>query len=125
MRNVGFRELASDAVAFRRRPTMHSFHFAYVLRPTLAPSAPTRPASPPPADTHRPRPRPHPPRTRRPHGSPPLLTTLPHHHTQPPRPRTCYHPRYEPTSNPDQALARYAWNGQHHPAHRKLLLPAG
>ena len=39
--------------------------------------------------------------------------------------RTFYHPTTKRTFTLDQALAMYAWHGQHHLAHLKLLLPAG
>lgn len=37
--------------------------------------------------------------------------------------RTYYHPGYQTTSTLEQALVLYAWHGQHHLAHVKLLLP--
>ena len=37
--------------------------------------------------------------------------------------RTFYHPVTERTFTLDQALALYAWHGQHHLAHLQLLLP--
>ena len=37
--------------------------------------------------------------------------------------RTFYHPGTERTFTLDQAAALYAWHGQHHVAHLKLLLP--
>ena len=39
--------------------------------------------------------------------------------------RTFYHPATKHTFTLDQALAMYAWHGQHHLAHLKLLLPTG
>ena len=39
--------------------------------------------------------------------------------------RTFYHPATERTFTLDQALAMYAWHGQHHLAHLKSLLPTG
>ena len=39
--------------------------------------------------------------------------------------RTFYHPATKRTFTLDQALAMYAWHGQHHLAHLKLLLPTG
>ncbi|MDQ2771931.1 MAG: putative metal-dependent hydrolase [Bacteroidota bacterium] len=38
--------------------------------------------------------------------------------------RTFYHPGMERTFTLDQALAMYAWHGQHHLAHLKLLIEA-
>lgn len=35
--------------------------------------------------------------------------------------RTFYHPRYDTTLTLDQALVQYAWHGQHHLGHLKLL----
>jgi|SRR6476469_1286987 len=37
--------------------------------------------------------------------------------------RTFYHPGYDKEYRLDQALALYAWHGQHHLGHLKLLLP--
>ena len=39
--------------------------------------------------------------------------------------RTFYHPGTKRTFTLDQALALYAWHGQHHLAHVQLLLPPG
>lgn len=39
--------------------------------------------------------------------------------------RTFYHPGMQRTFTLDQALAQYAWHGQHHLAHLNLLLPQG
>lgn len=51
--------------------------------------------------------------------------TLMHHLTDEQWQRTFYHPGYDITYTLDQALAMYAWHGQHHLAHLKMLLPVG
>ncbi len=51
--------------------------------------------------------------------------TLLHHLSEEQWQRTFYHPGYNTTSTLDQALAMYAWHGQHHLAHLKLLIAAG
>jgi hypothetical protein len=47
--------------------------------------------------------------------------TLLHHLTEAQWQRTFYHPGYHTTATLDQTLALYAWHGQHHLAHLKLL----
>ncbi|WP_310391654.1 YfiT family bacillithiol transferase [Hymenobacter sp.] len=48
--------------------------------------------------------------------------TLLHHLTEAQWGRAFYHPNLERDFTLDQALAMYAWHGQHHLAHLKLLL---
>ncbi|HEX8504466.1 MAG TPA: putative metal-dependent hydrolase [Hymenobacter sp.] len=50
--------------------------------------------------------------------------TLLHHLSEDQWRRTFYHPGTQLDFTLDQALAMYAWHGQHHLAHVKLLLPA-
>ncbi|MBF9237404.1 putative metal-dependent hydrolase [Hymenobacter sp. BT683] len=50
--------------------------------------------------------------------------TLLHHLSADQWQRTFYHPGTERDFTLDQALAMYAWHGQHHLAHLKLLLSA-
>ena len=49
--------------------------------------------------------------------------SLLHHLTDEQWQRTFYHPGNQRTSTLDQTLALYAWHGQHHLGHLKLLLP--
>ncbi len=49
--------------------------------------------------------------------------TLLHHLSPMQWQRTFYHPGTRRDFTLDQALAQYAWHGQHHLAHLKLLLP--
>ena len=49
--------------------------------------------------------------------------TLLHHLSEAQWQRTFYHPGTKRDFTLDQALAMYAWHGQHHLAHLKLLLP--
>ncbi|WP_210515898.1 YfiT family bacillithiol transferase [Hymenobacter terricola] len=49
--------------------------------------------------------------------------TLLHHLTEEQWQRTFYHPGNKRESTLDQTLALYAWHGEHHLAHLKLLLP--
>lgn len=51
--------------------------------------------------------------------------TLLHHLSEAQWQRTFYHPGTKRDFSLDQALAMYAWHGQHHLAHVKLLLPKG
>ena len=46
-----------------------------------------------------------------------------HHLTDAQWQRTFYHPGNQRTSTLEQTLALYAWHGQHHLGHLKLLLP--
>ena len=46
-----------------------------------------------------------------------------HHLTDEQWQRTFFHPGNQRTSTLDQTLALYAWHGQHHLGHLKLLLP--
>ncbi|OGX88313.1 YfiT family bacillithiol transferase [Hymenobacter coccineus] len=46
-----------------------------------------------------------------------------HHLSEAQWQRTFYHPGSETTITLEQALVQYAWHGQHHLAHLKLLLP--
>ena len=48
-------------------------------------------------------------------------TVLLHHLTEAQWARTFYHPKMDRVFTLDQALAIYAWHGQHHLAHLKLL----
>jgi hypothetical protein len=48
--------------------------------------------------------------------------TLLHHLTDTDWQRTFYHPGYQRQYTLDQGLAMYAWHGQHHLAHLKMLL---
>ncbi|WP_035567212.1 YfiT family bacillithiol transferase [Hymenobacter sp. IS2118] len=50
--------------------------------------------------------------------------TLLHHLSPAQWQRTFYHPGTRRDFTLDQALVQYAWHGQHHLAHLKLLLPA-
>ncbi|WP_046242795.1 YfiT family bacillithiol transferase [Hymenobacter terrenus] len=50
--------------------------------------------------------------------------TLLHHLSEAQWQRTFYHPGMQRDFTLDQALAMYAWHGQHHLAHLKLLLPS-
>jgi hypothetical protein len=52
------------------------------------------------------------------------LVTLLYHLSEKDWQRTFYHPGNQRTSTLDQTLALYAWHGQHHLAHLKLLVPA-
>ena len=49
--------------------------------------------------------------------------TLLHHLSEEQWQRTFYHPGTKRDFSLDQALAMYAWHGQHHLAHVKLLMP--
>ncbi|HEX8327570.1 MAG TPA: putative metal-dependent hydrolase [Hymenobacter sp.] len=49
--------------------------------------------------------------------------TLLHHLSEAQWQRTFYHPGMQREFTLDQALAMYAWHGQHHLGHVKLLLP--
>ena len=49
-------------------------------------------------------------------------TVLLHHLSEAQWTRTFYHPRMERPFTLDQALAQYAWHGQHHLAHLKSLI---
>ena len=51
--------------------------------------------------------------------------TLLHHLTDARWQRTFHHPKMHRDFTLDQALALYAWHGQHHLAHLKSLLPTG
>lgn len=51
------------------------------------------------------------------------FVTLMHHLTEAQWQRTFYHSGNDRTSTLEQTLALYAWHGQHHLAHLKLLLP--
>jgi hypothetical protein len=50
--------------------------------------------------------------------------TLLHHLTDAQWQRTFYHPGTKRNFTLDEALAMYAWHGQHHLAHLKALLPS-